>query len=609
LLIGAVIGGCASYALQIVAIDSGGTSQAQLALAQVHVDALRNAVTVTAVLAGAAVLAVRLREQQRQEYFRAQQRIAELHVKAVEQLGSASPAARIGGLQSLERLGEQHPEMQQVILDIVCSYLRIPYDLPAVETSDIDEPWHDGPEVISALGYEDAESAAELEVRLFAQEILQRHLKVRSADDDRTAWNPERINLRKAHLHGMVFRECHLQDADFTDATFTGDAFFDDATFTGDTIFTRTRFAGDAYFERVNFGGDAHFGGATFNDDAYFGDSAFTSDAKFGPAEFNGDTYFGRVRFSGAADFGRAVFNGATYFDGVMFTEVAQFGAARFNGPADFGSANFTREARFEDTAFTDAADFMDTEFGGDADIKSAQFARGVRFRNQSSGTRTGSRRHLAAAASTPVRWRKVENQPDPDLWQLIREEELSDGPLAIDQRETMVSQTPVNVWLGIGNNHEAVEAALSVFLEEVGLEITVRGEPEIGSWFRSSIARLRRDLGHLSPAQVAAEAERKLRIEVFDKQQAAIDNQKATGAAALITSLQSESEACIQMGSILLLKSNNRVVCRNLSQLEMAWLDRNPTLLRDPISILEKLEELAQGDEGSGADRQLSPP
>lgn len=46
--------------------------------------------------------------------------------------------------------------------------------------------------------------------------------------------------------------------------------------------------------------------------------------------------------------------------------------------------------------------------------------------------------------------------------------------------------------------------------------------------------------------------ARAKVRIEVFDKAQAVIDNQQATGAAALIAALQGEEHACIRVGSLL---------------------------------------------------------
>ena len=65
------------------------------------------------------------REEQDRTYER------ELYAKAVEQLGHEKAPVRLGALYSLERLGEDRPERQQIIVDVICAYLRMPFSATA----------------------------------------------------------------------------------------------------------------------------------------------------------------------------------------------------------------------------------------------------------------------------------------------------------------------------------------------------------------------------------------------------------------------------------------------------------------------------------------------
>jgi hypothetical protein len=180
-------------------------------------------------------------------------------------------------------------------------------------------------------------------------------------------------------------------------------------------------------------------------------------------------------------------------------------------------------------------------------------------------------------------------------LRRMLGSTEVSLGRLHDVQRRLLrLTGEPVSIWLGDGAAHEAVELALSQLLDEMGLEIADPEPPQSGSWYRRSSARVRDATRHLTPEQIAAEIERKLRIELFDKAQAMIDNQEASGAAALITSLASEEKACIRVGSILLIKVDGQLTVTNLTQYQLAWLERNQTLLLDPVTLLQELAKLA---------------
>ena len=54
---------------------------------------------------------------------------------AVEQLGSDKAQVRFGGLNALERLAQDNPAHRQAIVNVICSYLRMPFSPTAPPAS------------------------------------------------------------------------------------------------------------------------------------------------------------------------------------------------------------------------------------------------------------------------------------------------------------------------------------------------------------------------------------------------------------------------------------------------------------------------------------------
>lgn len=167
------------------------------------------------------------------------------------------------------------------------------------------------------------------------------------------------------------------------------------------------------------------------------------------------------------------------------------------------------------------------------------------------------------------------------------------------DTKKPAFPAIPISIFLDDGRDHEAVEKALTEFLARQSFEVFGHEPPIIGSWFRRFWARARQETAHLTPARLSAEAERKVRLEVFDKDQAAVDNLVATGMAAVITALQGEENACVRAGAILVLKVDGRLYSTTLFQYQLAWLEReqHQVLLRDPAGLLKALDELGTGE------------
>ncbi|MEV4381818.1 pentapeptide repeat-containing protein [Streptosporangium sp. NPDC049644] len=316
-------------------------------------------------------LAEQVAEHNRQDA--TERRVTELYTKAVEQLGHAGAAVRLGGLYALERLAQGNPEHRQTIVNVICAYLRMPYALPilpepvdpareraealrdarrrhqalrATARGRVIAPTSSAP-IIGDSAVKDAEG--ERQVRLTAQRILAEHLRDDRAPEDRDTtpaeprfWEGMRLELTGATLIDLDFHYCHVTEAWFDKATFTGNATFYGSTFTGDVKFNGSVFTKEAGFDRAVFIGEASFNRAIF-----------TKNAKFDSAIFNEDVTFNGVTFTRDAMFDKTTFTRDTWFDAATFTRDAVFSRAVFTGYAGFSRVTFTREAWFDGTIFT----------------------------------------------------------------------------------------------------------------------------------------------------------------------------------------------------------------------------------------------------------------
>ncbi|MEV7297080.1 pentapeptide repeat-containing protein [Streptomyces microflavus] len=218
--------------------------------------------------------------------------LTERYSKAAEQLGHEQAAVRLAGVYAMARLADDWPEQRQVCVDVLCAYLRMPYETDS-----------------NASGFRHGER----EVRLTIIRIIRNHLLDPVED---TTW-------------------CGL-NLDFTGTTFDDGSKFSGATFSGGQVdFSGATFSGGrVLFNAATFsGGQVNFVGATFS-----GGNVDFSSATFsgGRVVFNGSTFSGcqvffiRSTFSG----GRVNFNGSTFSDGQVFFNGSTFsdGQVRFSG-------------------------------------------------------------------------------------------------------------------------------------------------------------------------------------------------------------------------------------------------------------------------------------
>lgn len=281
-----------------------------------------------------------------------ERRATELYTMAAAQLGSEHAHVRIAGIYALERLAQNNPDQRQVIVNVLCAYLRMPH---ATDDTGSTEPDPD----------RELLRSQERQVRLTAQRLLAAHLRPGHPGD--AFWPDITLDLAGATLLGFTLDGCLLHGATFEGSRFHGPAVFSRTEFTGPVSFHNARFAGGTRFTRTVWAGHADFTGSRFDHEVKFTRAEFRSSATFDGAQFEGDAGFADARFD-KVWFDNARFAQTAVFDGARFAGDASFGEGRYNAPhftgcAYFRSAQFHQHVLFCGARFADTAIFDDAVF------------------------------------------------------------------------------------------------------------------------------------------------------------------------------------------------------------------------------------------------------
>lgn len=284
-----------------------------------------------------------------------ERRVTELYTAAAEQLGSDKAAVRLAGLYALERLAEGYPDHRRTIVEVICAYLRMPFDppppkkafpgvqapvlprtrqglkSPSRQNTNVSSPTRTIIEAASKLNDSlctAGDQSQELQVRLAAQNLLIRHSKRWS---DRF-WPEMRMDLAGAVLVDWCMLDCVVSIADFSNAVFFGTTMFD----------------------RTVFDVGARFGGADFTTGVRFDSAKFHISAQFDQAKFRSRAHFDNIEtHTFPADFFWAKFEGFASFSGAVFASESDWKES-----VEFRGTVFCSGFNFEDIEGPDAIDF-----------------------------------------------------------------------------------------------------------------------------------------------------------------------------------------------------------------------------------------------------------
>jgi hypothetical protein len=250
--VGLVITAAASVALLWLWVGSGDPRDI------VRLDAIRTASSIVLGAGGAAALLLTARRQRsteldlkQKDHDATERRVTELYSKAADQLGNDKAPVRLAGLYALERLAQDNPAHRQTIVNLICAYLRMPFDPPT-----------DAPRRLTAR---EQERLQEQEVRQTAADVLTGHLRPGDLH-----WSDIRLNLSGATLVKLTLTHAVVRSGSFVGTTFVGPAAFRGTSFTGEADFRGARFRGLADFRRVTFA-EATFKAAEFEGETDFG--------------------------------------------------------------------------------------------------------------------------------------------------------------------------------------------------------------------------------------------------------------------------------------------------------------------------------------------------
>jgi uncharacterized protein YjbI with pentapeptide repeats len=246
------------------------------------------------------------------------------------QLGDSNAAVRLAGVHAMAGLADDWHENRQTCVDVLCAYLRIPYD---------SEPGSE------AAAEKRLEFGASQQVRHTVIRVITAHLR----DGADPTWQGLDLDFTGAAFDG----------GDFAGATFSGGMVrFDNALFSAGLVnFAGATFSGGrASFDNATFsGGRASFDNASFSGGRVSFDNAGFSGGtvSFDGAEFSGGsvTFSGATFSDGTVIFDNAVFRGSmvTFGPSIGFTSDLvrhggriEIGAAKFlGGKLSFTGANF----------------------------------------------------------------------------------------------------------------------------------------------------------------------------------------------------------------------------------------------------------------------------
>lgn len=163
-----------------------------------------------------------------------------------------------------------------------------------------------------------------------------------------------------------------------------------------------------------------------------------------------------------------------------------------------------------------------------------------------------------------------------------------------------MVRYIPVRVYLKDTTPDAKIPERIVQFIlniaETMGFEKAEEFPEESGSWWKRLFLKTKEALTHKEVTDRLDKAERAAELKYLDKPQAEANKSQAEAASSLISALKETNNACVQAGSLLIVKAtsadgNSCVLARTLTLTELKWLEENQALLRDPQQILEHLQ------------------
>jgi hypothetical protein len=219
----------------------------------------------------------------------------ERFLRAVELLGSEADQVRVGALHALAGLARSRPEYTQDVLDVICSYLRRPFDHPrhAARRGDSSVP-------------EDTDADRWLQVRLTAQRLIADLLPpVGTPDAPEYDLDLHGATLEYFDISRRVIGQLRAREMDLYESNS-----FHHCDMRGPVWFTASRSWGRLYLHDVEFHKRAWFSRFTSKDLVDFANTVFHDPTSFATSTWDARVSFASATFDQNVDFTKATFRG-----------------------------------------------------------------------------------------------------------------------------------------------------------------------------------------------------------------------------------------------------------------------------------------------------------
>ncbi len=142
----------------------------------------------------------------------------------------------------------------------------------------------------------------------------------------------------------------------------------------------------------------------------------------------------------------------------------------------------------------------------------------------------------------------------------------------------------------------EKTGQAVGGYLSKSNLLIKKKLPVQKGSLFQKMFGKAKDILSSEEFKEKIDQAEHGLKLSTISKQQSEIDMNQAEAVSKILNSISDIENAAIKIGSLLIVKTtasgNPNIAVKNLSIKEMMLLEDEPSLLKNPIDLLENITE-----------------
>jgi len=181
-------------------------------------------------------------------------------------------------------------------------------------------------------------------------------------------------------------------------------------------------------------------------------------------------------------------------------------------------------------------------------------------------------------------------------------------GPIALSPEPGDTEEdVTVDVYLGDGDREKNLRllGLIDDLAEDLGYDRPTETSVEWGSVFRRAKAAVASTLRSREVQARLATVELAAQNYLFEERQAAINLSHSEAFEKVMSALEDQPEACVRIGSLLILKfrgsSGPVTLTRMLSATEIQTLERYPGIQREPSSVLQNLAAAIAQDSHTG--------